>query len=121
MTGRGAGYCAGFDAPGYDQSIQGQRRGMAFGGAGRGGRFGGFGRRGGWRNMFHATNLPGWMRFGWRGGSVGSPARDIDPDPTDEMRLLRNQMQRMQQELDGARQRLKELEGSPTPKEGASG
>jgi hypothetical protein len=49
MTGRGAGYCAGFANPAMPP------RGPGFG-------FGG-GRRGG-RHMFYTTGLPGWQRFG---------------------------------------------------------
>jgi len=48
MTGRAAGLCAGYPAPGYMSS-----------GFGRG-----FGRGGGWgrRNRFYATGLTGWQR-----------------------------------------------------------
>ncbi|OGC41855.1 hypothetical protein A2Y85_03345 [candidate division WOR-3 bacterium RBG_13_43_14] len=52
MTGRGAGYCAGFAAPGYVNPMPG--RGWFGFGRGRGG--GGFHRGGGrgWRNWFCA-------------------------------------------------------------------
>jgi len=58
MTGRGAGYCAGYGAPGFASP-------------GPGGGFGGgrsWGGRGGWRhrNWFGASGLPGWMRA-WAG------------------------------------------------------
>lgn len=54
MTGRRAGYCAGFPVPGFMN--------RAWWGAFR--RFwGGFGR--GWRHMYYATGLPGWLRGGW--------------------------------------------------------
>jgi len=59
MTGRAAGFCAGYDAPGYANPIPGR------GFWGRGWRGGGRG----WRHMYYATGLPGWMRFG-----VGWPA-----------------------------------------------
>jgi hypothetical protein len=79
MTGRAAGYCAGFGMPGYANPAPGRGFGMGFGrGRGLGGRgfgmgfgrgrglggcgFGGGGR--GWRNMFYATGLPGWRRAG---------------------------------------------------------
>lgn len=55
MTGRRAGYCAGFDAPGFADPIPGY--GMRFGG-----RFGGWGGGHGWRHWFHATGLPFWVR-----------------------------------------------------------
>ncbi|OPY69981.1 MAG: hypothetical protein A4E57_00859 [Syntrophorhabdaceae bacterium PtaU1.Bin034] len=54
VTGRGAGYCAGYPVPGY--AHYGQRR--AFGG--------GRGRR----NHYYATGLAGWQRGG--GGWVGA-------------------------------------------------
>jgi hypothetical protein len=49
MTGRGAGYCAGFDMPGFMNPVAGPGRRMGFG-RGRGRGFGrGMGRgRGGW-------------------------------------------------------------------------
>ncbi|MBN1626509.1 MAG: DUF5320 domain-containing protein, partial [Deltaproteobacteria bacterium] len=50
MTGRGAGWCAGFNTPGYANSspVQGFGRGRGFyGGRGGGGR--------GRRNMYYAT------------------------------------------------------------------
>lgn len=55
-TGRGAGFCAGYNRPGYANF--GPRGGLGRGG-GRG-----FGRGGGrgWRNRFYATGLPGWTR-----------------------------------------------------------
>lgn len=49
-------------------------------GFGRGGGFGGRGGGGrGWRNMFHATGLPGWMRFGFSPGWVGRSATGLGP------------------------------------------
>lgn len=61
MTGRAAGFCAGYGAHGYMNA--GGR------GFGRGGGFGGGGR--GCRNRFYATGLPGWLRGG-RGGTMPS-------------------------------------------------
>jgi hypothetical protein len=53
MTGRAAGYCAGYDTPGYANPRG--RRGL------RG--HGGYGGRG-WRHQYYATGLPGWARAG---------------------------------------------------------
>jgi len=100
MTGRAAGFCAGYGVPGYMNPVP-TRWGGAWNaapgycgpayhphyGAVRGAypwaygapRFGwGFGRgRGGWgrRNMFYATGLAGWQRagFGWGRGRVRAP------------------------------------------------
>jgi len=54
-TGRAAGYCAGYDMPGYMNPIPGYGFGR-----GRGGGWGGGGR--GWRHRFYATGLTGWQR-----------------------------------------------------------
>ena len=51
MSGRAAGYCAGYPFPGYMNPIPGRGFGFGFG---RGGR--------GRRNWFYATGLPGWQR-----------------------------------------------------------
>ena len=59
MTGRAAGYCAGYPIPGFINPIPGR----GYGGWGRGG--GGWGRR----NWYYATGMPGWQR-----AAYGSPA-----------------------------------------------
>ena len=61
MTGRAAGYCAGYPVPGFMNPIPGRGFGRGFGG--------GWGRGRGWRNMYYATGLPGWARAG-----MGLPA-----------------------------------------------
>ena len=95
-TGRGAGYCAGNDAPGYANPGPGRGFGMSWGrgrgwGVGRGG-----GR--GWRNTYCATGLPGWTRYGAR------------PTPEQETEFLRTQAERLKDELDSISQRIEELE-----------
>jgi len=72
MTGRAAGFCAGYPVPGYMNPIPGG----GYGGWGRG-LWGGGGRGRGWRNWYRATGLPGWARAGmglpaW-GGRVWTP------------------------------------------------
>ena len=65
MTGRGAGYCAGYDRPGY------MNPGFGYRAFGRGG-FGGHG----YRHWYYATGLPFWARSG---GYAGRMARsDLD-------------------------------------------
>jgi len=61
MTGRGMGYCAGYDVPGVANP------GFVRGFDRRGGM--GFGRGRGFRNWARATGLPGWYR-----DRVGMPA-----------------------------------------------
>jgi len=97
MTGRGAGFCAGYGAAGYANAVP--SRGMGFG---RGRGFGGGGR--GWRHWFYATGMPGWMRSG------GYPAANQATDPEMEKRVLKNQADALQSELDSVKNRLSEIE-----------
>lgn len=91
-TGRGAGFCAGFNAPGYANPAGGR----GFAGRGFGcGRGGGRGRRQG----FFATGLPGWMRFGAETGG----------SQEEERSFLENQAQMLQTQLDGLKARLAAL------------
>ena len=62
MTGRAAGYCAGYSMPGFLNPWGGR----GFGG--RGGRGGGRG----WRHRFYATGWPGWQR-----AAYGYPAWEV--------------------------------------------
>ena len=110
MTGRGAGYCIGSGAPGYANPGPGRGYGMGFGrGRGAWGRaFGGGGR--GWRNMFYATGLPGWMRFGGYAAPYGYTTPYQQPDPELEKEALRNEAKALQSELDFIKKRLSEIE-----------
>ena len=96
MTGRGAGFCAGYPAPGYAN----------FGGA-RG--FWGRGGGRGWRHWFRATGLPGWMR----GSAYGAPYPKASPEV--EKQALRNQLDVLQSELEFVKKRLSEVEAETTP------
>ncbi|OQC22938.1 MAG: hypothetical protein BWX70_02975 [Verrucomicrobia bacterium ADurb.Bin070] len=96
MTGRAAGFCAGFSVPGYLNPA-----GSGFGGGfgrGRGGGRGGFGR--GFRNMFFATGLPGWARSGVA-GTAGA---------ADEKQVLTSQADALRAQLDGIQKRLEQLD-----------
>jgi hypothetical protein len=94
MTGRAAGYCAGYGVPGYANPA---------GGFGRGGRGPGFGGRGrGWRHRFYATGLPGWMRYG-----AVPPAA---PAAVEEAAALRRQAELLESSLAEIRERLEQLE-----------
>jgi len=116
MTGRGLGYCAGADAPGYVNPAPGLGLGRGWwGGGGRGRGRGGGGR--GWRNWYYATGLPGWARYGsppawgygyapaWGYGPYGQPMPE-----TQETELLKQQAEALKRELDAIAQRLEELE-----------
>ena len=99
MTGRAAGYCAGYPVAGYMNPVYGR------GGFGYGRGFGrGFGRGRG---------------FGWRGAvypygnSYGNPYGAANVTPQTEAQVLREQASAMQEEINAVNARLKELESSP--------
>lgn len=98
MTGRGAGYCAGFAGPGY---VTAPGRGF------RGGQRGGGGR--GWRNWFHATGLTGWQRAasGWFAAGPAAPTTA----PESELDGLRQQAAHIETALARIRRRIEALEG----------
>ena len=103
-TGRGAGYCGGAGgAPSGSGFIS--RMGGAFlgQGRGRGGR--------GWRNMFHATGLPGWMRSGPAG--VASATAEASRA---EKQSLQDQVETLQSQLDEVKRRLAQSEAAKTEK-----
>ncbi len=103
MTGRGAGYCAGFDRPGYANPIPWRGLG-AWGGRG-GGR--------GWRNCYYATGLPGWARAGYAPAWGGAPYQAPQaPAPEQEATMLRAQAQNLRTALENIEKRLQELEGN---------
>lgn len=121
-TGRAAGFCAGYDVPGYANPLPG--RGLGWGpvlslskGFGRG--FWRRGRRGGgrgWRHWYYATGLPGWARFGY-GPAWGTPpyaAYGAPYAPTmtreQEIEMLKDQAEYFQDALDGITKRIEELE-----------
>jgi hypothetical protein len=104
MTGRAAGYCAGYGIPGYSNPIPGRGFGWGFGG-GRG-----FWGGRGWRHQYYATGLPGWIRFGGYAAPYGYPGAYYKPDPEMEKQALKNQANALQSDLDAINKRLGELE-----------
>ena len=123
MTGRAAGYCAGYATPGFANPSGGR-----FFGAGRG-FFGGRGARGrGYRNWYYATGLPGWQRYysgmpAW-GGMVAPPVNpyfnpytDAALTPDQEKEMLAQQADVLRQQIEDIQARLDELEAEPAKKE----
>lgn len=110
MTGRAAGYCAGFQVPGYANSLPGRGFGLGFG---RGFRGGGYGRR----HMFYTTGLPGVVRFGAYPAPAGYPVPYQKSDPDWEKNALKNQADALRSELDFIKARLDELEKGTPEKE----
>lgn len=103
MTGRRAGFCAGFNISGA------LNRGLGLFGRGRGGAGGGGGGRGR-RNRFHATGLTGWQRAAM-GAPVPSEAT-AEPTTDEEKQILESQVDAMQSQLEAIKKRLAELEAT---------
>lgn len=88
MTGRGAGYCAGYDTPGFADAAPDRPF------IGRGGRGG--------RNRFFANGLTGWER----GGMGYRSFRPASPGAEDELRHLEQQVDYLEKTLTGIRDRI---------------
>lgn len=96
ITGRAAGFCAGYNMPGYMNNEPGHGYGIGFGR--RKNFFGdGFGRR----NRFFATGIPGQARF------VRENAPNTDPET--EKQFLKNQAEFLQTEMEAIKKRLDDL------------
>jgi len=103
MTGRAAGYCAGYEIPGYMNPLFGR------GGFGRGW----FGRGGGrgWRNWYYATGLPGWSRAQYAYPPFPPAWGNVPtPNPQEETELLKEQAQFLKQQLEQIEKRMEDLE-----------
>lgn len=115
MTGRGAGFCAGYSVPGYmNPGIgfgMGFGRGRGFGirgGFGRGYGFGrglGFGRGRGFGRMCNFIGMPWWARYGYAGYD-----ESITPEvEADEKEFLSNQVKYLEGQLSQVKERLETL------------
>ncbi|MEJ2596728.1 MAG: DUF5320 domain-containing protein [Anaerolineales bacterium] len=94
MTGRGAGYCGGYDRPGFASPVPGYGRRF-------GGRFGGWGGGRGWRHWYHATGLPAWAR----------PEYPVPVQTTEqELTGLKNEAEWLKGQLEAINQRIQALE-----------
>ncbi|MFH0921324.1 MAG: DUF5320 domain-containing protein [Fibrobacterota bacterium] len=93
MSGRGAGYCAGYDVPGFMNRIPGMSNGMRRG-------FGrGFGMGMAWRR-------------GWAGNMPQSPLSFYanTPNAVDEIEIMKGQAKYLSDTLQAISQRITELE-----------
>ncbi len=88
LTGRGAGYCAGYDTPGFADAAP-DRPFIGRGGRGR-------------RNRFFANGLTGWER----GGMGYRPFGPASPGAEDELRHLEQQADYLEKTLTGIRDRI---------------
>jgi len=112
-TGRGAGFCSGFDVPGYMNPTSGAGYGAGYG-AGRG--FGGGGGGGGGRGFGRGRGM------GWGRGAAAYPMAPMAPGwqaypvppqaaaPENELDALRADAQNLQQTLGDIQKRIAELE-----------
>jgi len=106
ITGRAAGYCAGYQAPGFVSSAVG-------------GGYWGWGRGRGWRRWFHATGLPGWSRAPMGYPPWSGPVYLFVPQAgsfplamtaEQELDALRKQAEFFQDELGQINKRMEQLE-----------
>jgi hypothetical protein len=109
ITGRGAGFCAGYNVAGFMNPDWG----TGIGGRGWGRGFGG----GGWRHRhwYYATGAPGWQRT-FAGRPVYTPPFPAASSPPttreQELDVLKNQARHFEQALDDLRNRISEIESS---------
>ncbi|MBN2443882.1 MAG: DUF5320 domain-containing protein [Spirochaetales bacterium] len=111
MTGRGAGFCAGYTVPGFANPT------LIRGGIGRGM---GMGRGRGFRHMYYAAGYPGWG--GYTPGAYNQTYPGFPPavTPAGEIEMLKNQAELMRNNLNAIVERISELEksGNQTEKDG---
>lgn len=107
QTGRAAGFCAGYDGPGYMNPSFG--RGAGFGG-GRGGGRGMAFRRG--RN-FGGGQRGGW---GWRSAGPNDVMTEGQPSEQPALQALAERVTQLQAELSDVLERINQLK--PTQKSG---
>jgi len=114
MTGRAAGFCAGYPVPGYMNPVGGR----GYGGWGRGFRGGGFGRGRGFGWAGAGYGMPAWgggvSPYAY-GGAVnpyaygGAPFAQA-PTPENELTGLKQQAEYFQDALNEINKRMEQLE-----------
>ena len=110
MTGRAAGFCAGYSTPGYanfgaGRGVPGPSQGAGYGGGRGGGR--------GYRNRYYATGLYGWQRdMAFQAPPPYAPPSYAAPQipPQQEVEALQEQLKYMEDGIKATQQRISELE-----------
>ena len=121
MTGRAAGFCAGYSVPGYANPVGGRGMGMGFG-RGRGGGFG-RGRGFGWGRAGYGLPAYGSAVNPYAyGGAVNPYAYSGVPfaptvAPQQELDGLKGQAEYLEDALDGIKKRIEELDSQKSSKE----
>jgi len=112
MTGRGAGFCAGYDTPGY-LNAYGGRSGAGFG---RGMGYNAFrpmpgmgGRGRGRMNMYYATGIPGWARYGYAPITQPYIPPASKPSPDEEMEYLKELAVNLKSQMEWVEERIKAI------------
>jgi len=128
MTGRAAGFCAGFPVPGYANPVGGRGMGMGWG-RGRGGGFGrGFGRgRAGYGlpaygsavNPYAYGGAAGPYAYGGAVNPYAYGGAPFAPGLTAQQELdgLKGQAEYLEDSLDGIKKRIEELESQKSSKD----
>ena len=106
MTGRAAGFCAGFGVPGYANPV---------GGRGYWGRGGGFGRGRGFGWGRAGYGIPAWDAAGYPSAPYPAPFAQA-PTPENELAELKQQADYFQDSLDEIKKRMEELDSQKSSK-----
>ena len=117
MSGRGAGYCAGYARLGFANGLPGRGAGMNRGAGAApesGGAWmpGGGGAGRGWRNWFRQFGLCGGRRGRWPFGTAAAAPAMFNRSREDEIQALRNDLQGYERAAAQIRSRLEEMEKS---------
>ena len=122
MTGRAAGFCAGYPVPGYANPVGGRGMGMGWG---RGFRGGGFGRGRGFGWGRAGYGLPAYggavnpYAYGDAAGPYAYGGAPFTPTvaPQQELDSLKGQAEYFEDALDGIKKRIEEIESRKSSKE----
>ena len=122
MTGRAAGFCAGYPVPGYANPVGGRGMGMGWG---RGFRGGGFGRGRGFGWGRAGYDLPAYSSavnpyaYGGAAGPYAYGGAPFTPTvaPQQEMDSLKGQAEYLEDALDGIKKRIEDLESQKNSKD----
>jgi hypothetical protein len=100
MTGRGAGYCAGYPVPGYANFIPGQGLGFGYGR--------GYGRGRGWRS--NRLNYGPFQGYAYQTARYYQDANAPEFTAQQEAEMLKKEAKFMRDEINSIDQRISELE-----------
>ena len=110
MTGRAAGYCAGYPVPGFVNSYGGRGMGMGWG---RGGGMGMAWRRGrgggGWGTGYGAPYAASGAPYAPYAAAYGAQSPWGAPSPEQEFEMLQGQSDWLKEQMDAIGERIQEL------------